>query len=177
MHINLTSFSISRATHSDEFTVAHCDFTALFSQELCFPYDDITNLRDIQPYVKDYQFSPQAWFAEQRADAVLYIATLAEKVVGYICASVSWNGMVEIDELAIDKPYRCAGIAHRLLEKIESWSKEHGFHELKLESQSTNTAAAKFYYRNGFRVEGYDKALYRCTENAPEVALFWYKSL
>ncbi|ELX8380843.1 GNAT family N-acetyltransferase [Providencia stuartii] len=174
---NIQQITITPLQDDAVLDISGCHFTVMITDELLHPYEDINRKKAIKPYLKDYHFSPEQWLNEQESLSALYVAKLGDKTIGYACASLCWNGMAQLDELAIDEPYRGKGIAKQLLEKIEAWAIDNGLTHIRLESQSTNTTAAKFYYKHGFRIHGYDKSLYLCTENAHEVALFWYKTL
>jgi ribosomal protein S18 acetylase RimI-like enzyme len=55
------------------------------------------------------------------------------------------------------------------------WAREKNLPGIRLETQSNNVAACRFYYRYGFRLGGFDRQLYAALGmEHPEVALYWY---
>lgn len=62
------------------------------------------------------------------------------------------------------------------MNKAVLWAEAVGLNTIRLETQSNNVAACRFYQRFGFVLGGYDRYLY-CRMDpdvSADVALFWY---
>ena len=106
---------------------------------------------------------------------MLTVAKEAGEVRGYILISKGWNNYAVIDDFAVDRNIRRAGIGTRLMDQAVEWAKEHGLPGLRLETQSNNVQACRFYRKYGFDLGGHDKYLYTALEQScSEIALFWY---
>jgi streptothricin acetyltransferase len=103
-------------------------------------------------------------------------ATVA--LVGFLAVAPDWTGYALIHELAVDLPARHGGIARRLMDRAVAWAKAQALAGLRLETQSNNVPACRFYSRYGFQLGGHDRWLYRALDpGTREVALFWYLKL
>jgi ribosomal protein S18 acetylase RimI-like enzyme len=97
------------------------------------------------------------------------------RLVGFLAVAPHWTGYALIHELAVDLPARHGGIARRLMDQAVLWARAQGLAGLRLETQSNNVPACRFYRRYGFQLGGHDEWLYRALEpGTREVALFWY---
>ena len=109
-------------------------------------------------------------------DSVLFLASEGGDIAGYIAASRGWNGCVMVDDIAVARSFRRRGLATALMDRVVGWTLDQGLGAIRLETQSNNVAACRFYMRYGFVLGGYDRLLYRelGPDVADEVALFWY---
>jgi ribosomal protein S18 acetylase RimI-like enzyme len=75
--------------------------------------------------------------------------------------------------------FRRRGLATLLMDKAVSWTREAGLSAIRLETQSNNVAACRFYQHYGFVLGGHDRFLYRelDDEYSGEISLFWYLAL
>ncbi|MDX0430819.1 GNAT family N-acetyltransferase [Sinorhizobium medicae] len=112
-------------------------------------------------------------------ERVLFACLAKSELVGYVSVSRDWNGCAIIDDIAVARPYRRHGIAGELLDHAVMWTRAVGLGAVRLETQSNNVAACRFYQSYGFALGGYDRFLYReiDPEKQDEVALFWYLKL
>ncbi|MDX0524899.1 GNAT family N-acetyltransferase [Sinorhizobium medicae] len=112
-------------------------------------------------------------------ERVLFACSAKSELVGYVSVSRDWNGCAIIDDIAVARPYRRHGIAGELLDHAVMWTRAVGLGAVRLETQSNNVAACRFYQSYGFALGGYDRFLYReiDPEKQDEVALFWYLKL
>lgn len=160
-----------------EHDLASCDFSLEISSELVSPYDDLLNKRPIPKRQKDYDFDPVAWLDTAPERHALYVARSSNRVVGFASIAETWNGMAEVEEIAVDQKFRRQGIAAALLSKVEEWTRQQDFSWMRLETQAGNPDACRAYARAGFVLEGFDRRLYAGGPDDGEVALFWYKKL
>jgi ribosomal protein S18 acetylase RimI-like enzyme len=59
--------------------------------------------------------------------------------------------------------------------QAKQWTRERNLAGIMLETQNNNVSACKFYENCGFRLEGFDKYLYKSiNRETDEVALYWY---
>ena len=109
-------------------------------------------------------------------DKVLFLASEAGNLAGYITASLGWNGCAMVDDFAVARSFRRRGLASALMDRIVDWARDKGLGAIRLETQSNNDAACSLYQRYGCVLGGYDRFLYRelGSDTADEVALFWY---
>ncbi|MCY1373078.1 dTDP-fucosamine acetyltransferase [compost metagenome] len=128
------------------------------------------------PCRKTYDADPAELLeAAAECDAALFVARAEGRLLGYIALSISWNGYAEIDDIAVDASARRLGVAVAMKDKAVRWAKDRSLADLRLETQSNNVAACRFYTRYGFELAGFDRYLYAAlTPGTREVALYWY---
>ncbi|MCT9127262.1 GNAT family N-acetyltransferase [Cupriavidus gilardii] len=87
-----------------------------------------------------------------------------------------WNGCASIDDIAISRRYRRSGVGRRLMDEAVAWTAALNLRAIRLETQSFNVSACRFYARYGFVLGGYDPYLHsQLDENVrKDVALYWY---
>jgi ribosomal protein S18 acetylase RimI-like enzyme len=130
----------------------------------------------VEPYLKNYGIDSEE-FCNYRdaADSTVLVAWLDDEPVGHIVISKHWNGFAHVDELAVDTAARRNGIARKLLDVAQFWSRKRGLPGVMLETQNNNLAACKLYESYGFVVGGVDHFRYRGIDPATqESAIFWY---
>nr|WP_162835414.1 GNAT family N-acetyltransferase [Pseudomonas lutea] len=130
----------------------------------------------VEPYLKNYGIDSEE-FCNYRdaADSTVLVAWLDEQPVGHVVVSQHWNGFAHIDELAVDTQARRNGVARRLLDVAQFWSRKRGLPGITLETQNNNLGACQLYEDYGFVVGGVDHLRYRAIEPATrESAIFWY---
>lgn len=112
-----------------------------------------------------------SWSEETLLDAYkngtkFFVATLSEKVLGYIGISVILDEGY-ITNVAVFPEYRRQGVGKALLERIFSLARDEGLAFVSLEVRESNTPAIKLYESLGFKEEGKRKNFYtEPTENA-----------
>jgi ribosomal protein S18 acetylase RimI-like enzyme len=130
----------------------------------------------VEPYLKNYGIDSEE-FCDYRdaADSTVLVAWLDEQPVGHVVVSQHWNGFAHIDELAVDTGARRNGVARKLLDVAQFWSRKRGLPGITLETQNNNLEACRLYERYGFVVGGVDHLRYRAIDPATqETAIFWY---
>lgn len=106
---------------------------------------------------------------------IVYLAWVANQVVGRIVLKRNWNKYALVEDIAVDQHYRGRGVGRRLIEQAERWAKKGGMPGIMLETQSNNVNACKFYASCGFVIGGIDLHLYQgIHKNSDEIAIFWY---
>lgn len=171
---------IRRATKLTKEDIAGRDFSFEISAEVAKPYDALTRAETIVtnpvPVVKkDFGFDESEFENIKDHEAALFTIAEAEVVYGYVHAAKSWNNMVEIRWIVLDVSIRGRGYGKMLLDEVLEWALQLGVAGIRLESQSNNVAACRFYKRYGFKFGGYDEYLYRgIARNKQETAFFWY---
>ncbi|KAM0451210.1 hypothetical protein ACHAPV_010056 [Trichoderma viride] len=174
---------IRRATSLTKKDISGRDFTFEISAEVAKPYDalvrDETIVSNPVPAVKkDFGFDESEFENIKDQDAALFTIVDDEMVYGYIHATRYWNNMVEIRWIVLDVRIRGHGYGQMLLDEVLKWAHQLGVAGVRLESQSNNVAACRFYKRYGFKFGGYDEYLYRgIPQNKRDTALFWYYML
>lgn len=78
-------------------------------------------------------------------------------------------------DLRVRPECRSSGIGQRLFRAVEGWARARGCRDLKVETQSTNVPACRFYARMGCTLRSIDRRAYPDQPN--EVQLVWSKEL
>ena len=130
----------------------------------------------VQPRTKVYGANESLSEPDSNSGRLLLTATDGESLAGYLLATLGWNGCVHIDDLAISRSYRRAGIGKRLMDEAVAWAAVLKLRAIRLETQSTNVPACRFFARYGFVRGGPDRYLYSQLDEdvRGEVALYWY---
>lgn len=169
------------ALSGDLAVLGACDFSFLVTREAAPPYegDWLAHARPVEPYPKNYGFEPQEFESVMQAeDKALFVVLGDEIPVGYVALSVGWNRFAVIDDIAVDAEWRGTGAAQRLMLQAIHWAREMALPGIRLETQTNNVAACRFYLRQGFILGGYDRHLYEgLTPGSRETALFFYRFL
>ena len=149
---------------SDEQIVVSCDGGALSWRAIACPR-----------YTKRYADDPL------EADIYLdphrgagWIAYADGRPVGQILVRRWWNGLAYVDDLRVHPEAQRQGIGRALLARARAWAHDAGLPGVMVETQHTNAPACRFYAACGLELGGLDRCLYRGTECAGEVVLFWY---
>ncbi|WP_430384218.1 GNAT family N-acetyltransferase [Archangium violaceum] len=171
--------SIKRADAACLARLAHCDFSFEVTAEATGPFDgdSIGPIVPVVPcYIKSYGFDPDE-LADYlgRTDRTLFVAEAEGCPIGYAAVSQGWNHYAIIDDIAVDAAHRRFGAARLLMDAAVEWAAHAGARGVRLETQSNNIAACRFYKRYGFVLGGYDRYLYQALHpGTREIALFWY---
>lgn len=84
----------------------------------------------------------------------IYIAVVADKVVGYVHANnydlLYSPHLKNIMGIAVSSDYKRNGIGKMLLDKIEKWARDTGAYGIRLVSGSTRAGAHAFYMNCGY---------------------------
>jgi GNAT superfamily N-acetyltransferase len=93
-------------------------------------------------------------FLANQPDHVIYVACIAEQVVGWIDVCITHHlaadPRAEIAGLVVSSEVRSQGIGRQLVEKAEQWARDHGLTTMLVRSRSTREAAHRFYLREGY---------------------------
>ena len=102
-----------------------------------------------------------AWFLGtqlQRDDAVVFVAELDGRVVGYVYAGIeprSWKELRDeagfIHDVYVDAAARRGGVATALLEAAADWLARRGMPRIVLWTAAPNESARRLFERLGFR--------------------------
>lgn len=172
--------TVTVAPADDRFAAdfAGCDFSFEVTAGALPPFTGpgLGAVAPVEPYTKAYESDPEELTdAASAPDAALFVARIDGRLAGYIALSKAWNGFAEVDDIAVDREARRAGVAKALVDRAVSWAKVRGLPGIRLETQSNNVAACRFYERYGFELCGYDRHLYSAlTPGTREIALYWY---
>merc|ERR1719474_1900503 len=80
-----------------------------------------------------------------------FVATINEKIVGTVAYIFRSEKTIEVFRVSIDKRIRKAGIAAKLMIKIEDVAKEMGVKVIVAETSSAQVGALNFYPRIGYQ--------------------------
>lgn len=94
----------------------------------------------------------------EEADAkqrMIAVARVNEDVVGYVAVSRSWNQCAQIDDIMISRNHRRCGLGRLLMNEAVLWTQEEHLAMIRLETQTNNVPACRFYEKYGFDLGGY----------------------
>lgn len=75
---------------------------------------------------------------------------------GYWINTKLYSGKyLEIDNFVVDEAYRAKGVGKLLSDWLHQEAKRHNCQTLMLDAYATNSAAHRFYFREGFIIKGY----------------------
>ncbi len=141
-----------------------------------------------RPYIKDYDADGHAptgwgarfdvgcwgilaaWVDEQRAGgaAVAWDTPRVTMLEGRRDIAVLWD-------LRVSRAFRGRGVGTVLLRRAEAWAASRGAQWLKIETQSVNVAACRFYASQGCTLGAIHRFAY--PTHPDEAQLLWYKAI
>ena len=156
--------------------LAKGDFSFEVMSELIEPFINVCTAPVEQRYRKSYGFDADELAEYLGApDRVLFVAQANGSPVGYMAVSQGWNNYAVIEDIAVDIPHRRSGVARLMMNAAVEWARKMELAGIRLETQSINVSACRFYEQYGFVLGGHDRYLYRGMHpDSREVALFWY---
>lgn len=103
--------------------------------------------------VKDY-------YQKRQKDSVLLVASLNEKIVGYlfgyvVSAKVFLEDKAMLDALFISSKHRKRGLANLLISGFKKWCLDRKINNIELTVCEKNIDAYELYKKNGFNIEKY----------------------
>lgn len=105
--------------------------------------------------------------AIQDGDKAVFVATIADDVIGHIFLSSREAGGPVYLGMIVRRDLRHQGIGGLLLDAAIQWAREQGLRELRLSVYSHNAAGIALYRRKGFREIEYRPA--HLTRNSGEI--------
>jgi GNAT superfamily N-acetyltransferase len=94
--------------------------------------------------------------ANNYRQAAVYDGDSCVAVSGYwICAKLYSGKYIEIDNFVVDHHYRNKGLGKLLLDFLLEEGRKQGCRTAMLDAYTENSAAHRFYYREGFFIRGF----------------------
>lgn len=91
-----------------------------------------------------------------------FIAEDDDKIIGYSRIHLyRWNNSAYIVTVLVDAEHRRKGIGTRLLNAMEDFAREGKARVLLFDTSSDNTPALQLYFKNDFRMCGYNDKMYQ----------------
>lgn len=154
------------------------DYSFQIEEEAVPPFDgaDIARTVTRKPYLKAYGFDASSLADHLRKpDRAVFVAVSGERPAGFIAVEKSWNNLAAIADFAVDRRVRRRQVGRLLMDAAVAWVRDQRMRGIRLETQSNNLPACRFYASYGFRLGGFDRLLYVAIEGVEtETALFWY---
>ena len=94
------------------------------------------------------------------------VAEKNHKIVGFLIGVKINFEYAKILMLAVTETYRKQKIGSMLLDNFISKIRETNIQKIELEVRTINSAAIKFYQKNGFKISEIQKGFYQTGENA-----------
>ncbi|KAJ3484961.1 hypothetical protein NLG97_g6923 [Lecanicillium saksenae] len=180
----MRELTLERVSALTEKELTGLDFSFTIKAEVAKPISQLENdlpfkTSPLPERVKDFGFDEEELQGADNKNKVIFVLRGDDgRVYGYAVASKNWNRMVVLDFIGLDVNARGFGNALRLLEAVKDWTNEIGFSAVRIEGQSNNVAACRFYKKAGMVFGGYDEHLYSAIpESRGEVAVFFYALL
>lgn len=181
MQTKMSPVEIRRVSKLSAVALARTDFSITIRQEAAPPFDGphLINFQSVAPYQKTYRFNEALYEEASASERMVATANISAETVGYIAVSRAWNQCAEINDIMISRSHRGAGLGRALMDEAVAWARENLLSIIRLETQTSNVSACRFYERYGFKLGGYDRHLYDALNTSPshETALFWYLHL
>lgn len=181
MQTRTSPIELKRVSKLSLAMLAKADFSITVRQEALPPFEgpDLVNIQFVAPYEKKYPCDEALFEEAMSSKRMIATANLSGDTLGYVAVSQAWNQCAEINDIMISRAYRGAGLGRALMDEAVSWAKENGLAIVRLETQTSNVSACRFYERYGFKLGGYDRHLYDALRQSDrsETALFWYLHL
>jgi [ribosomal protein S18]-alanine N-acetyltransferase len=105
-----------------------------------------------------------------RVGYVCRVVDVGGDMAGYGIMSVG-AGEAHILNVCIGDPYRCRGLARKMLEYLLDRARAAGMYEAYLEVRPSNTAAAHLYHSMGFEQVGIRRGYYQATVGREDAAV------
>ena len=142
-----------------------------------------------QPYVKDYDTGtnegPTGW--PLRFDLSPWILVLARsdgQAIGGAAVACRTPTLTQLErrgdlavlwDLRVRPGERRRGVGTALFAAAEAWARDMGYGQFKVETQTVNVPACRFYARQGCILRGVHHGAY--ADCPDEIQLLWYKDL
>jgi len=92
--------------------------------------------------------------------ARLLVAEVDATIRGRMLLREKWNRTLEVEDAAVDRPYRRRGLGKALLAEARRIAAGRGLRAISWEAQTDNREAIEFLLANGFRLSGLDYMSY-----------------
>lgn len=169
---------IERVDRIAPHVLATADFSFEIDHEAVPPFDGpgMPKVAPVDRRTKAYGADVSLAEADLASSRLLIAAKDGDKLAGYLLATLGWNGCANVDDIAISRPYRREGIGRRLMNEAVAWAAGLNLRAIRLETQSSNVPACRFYAKYGFVLGGSDRYLYsQLGEDVrSDAALYWY---
>lgn len=145
----------------------------------------------VQPYVKNFLTGDEAtvtnwrrfdltnwgFFMAFQAEQPIGAATIAARTPG-VNMLAGRNDLAVLWDIRVAPSAQRQGVGHHLFALACAWSRQQGLTQLKIECQTNNVPAIKFYRQQGAVLGGIDRYAYAADPALRhETQLFWYLPL
>ena len=101
----------------------------------------------------------------------------AGKCIGLAILQQAWFKYMYLYDLKVNRAYRGSGVAAKLMEEAKRVSLENGYAGIYTQVQDNNLAAAMFYLKQGFEIDGLDCRVYRGTRQEDKKDILMYMDI
>ena len=145
---------------------------------------------EVEPYIRNIAYDAASDYTKEFdiRNWAFFMAFDGEKPVGAITAASKTKEIYMLDnrddlsilwDIRVDDFYKRMGVGTELFKRVVDWSRENGLKQLKIECQTNNVPACKFYAKQGAILREYNE--YACVNfhdvREHEIELIWYLDL
>ena len=109
---------------------------------------------------RDFVFDEDFFRHRLERGARLLVAEVDATIRGRMLLREKWNRTLEVEDAAVDRPYRRRGLAKALLAEARRIAAGQGLRAISWEAQTDNREVIEFLLANSFRLSGLDYMLY-----------------
>lgn len=91
----------------------------------------------------------------------LVVAAARGRIAGYLALKKNWNNTAEIGAIIVDAAHRGRGLGRCFVREAEGFARRQRLRAIQWEAQTDNRTALEFAVSQGFRIAGFNDALYR----------------
>jgi len=145
---------------------------------------------NVEPYIRDIAYDAACDFSKEFdiSNWAFFMAFDGDKPVGAVTAVSKTKEVRMLDnrddlcvlwDIRVDDAYKNMGVGTELFKRVIEWSRKNGLKQIKIECQTNNVPACKFYAKQGAVLREYDE--YACVDfhdvREHEIEVIWYLDL
>ena len=150
----------------------------IFDEVAVEPYIRNIAYQNASGYKKDFDISNWAFFMAFDEDKPVGAVTAVSKTkdIGMLDKR---DDLCVLWDIRIDDAYKGMGVGTKLFNMVKDWSRNNNLKQIKIECQTNNVPACKFYAKQGAVLRKYDE--YTCLNfhdvREHEIEVIWYLDL
>ena len=145
---------------------------------------------NIEPYIRNIAYDTPSDFPKEFdiSNWAFFMAFDGDKPIGAVTAASKTKEIRMLDnrddlctlwDIRVDDAYKNMGVGTELFKMVVDWSRRNGLKQIKIECQTNNVPACKFYAKQGAVLRKFDE--YACVDfhdvREHEMEVIWYLDL